>query len=178
MASFRDGLYSTWLSEELAHWRERRRVLSDAFCRPQTLLLLGGILLLCRGPAWMPSDTKLSPGENESSLARRGQQVPEEEEDIPFQSWAFRISLVVQWLRIRLPMQDTRVPSLLWEDSTCRPARRSIPARCNWRKSVCSNIELAQPKIINYFLKPAPSHSSQYVGGKGKRMPFSSVLFV
>ena len=27
-------------------------------------------------------------------------------------------SLVVQWLRIRLPMQGTQVQSLLWEDPT------------------------------------------------------------
>ena len=30
-----------------------------------------------------------------------------------------RTSLVVQWLRICLPMQGTRVQSLVWEDSTC-----------------------------------------------------------
>ena len=36
----------------------------------------------------------------------------------------------VQWLRIRLPMQGTRVRSLVWEDSTCcgaaEPARRKL----------------------------------------------------
>ena len=31
-------------------------------------------------------------------------------------------SLVVQWLRIRLPMQGTRVRALVWEDPTCRGA--------------------------------------------------------
>ena len=31
-------------------------------------------------------------------------------------SWA---SLVAQWLRIRLPMQGTRVRALVWEDPTC-----------------------------------------------------------
>ena len=30
-----------------------------------------------------------------------------------------RPSLVVQWLRICLPMQGTRVQSLVWEDCTC-----------------------------------------------------------
>ena len=30
-----------------------------------------------------------------------------------------RTSLVVQWLRICLPMHKTQVPSLIWEDSTC-----------------------------------------------------------
>ena len=33
--------------------------------------------------------------------------------------WA---SLVVQWLRICLPMQGTRVRALVWEDPTCRGA--------------------------------------------------------
>ena len=34
----------------------------------------------------------------------------------------FRASLVVQWLRICLPMQGTRVQALVWEDPTCRGA--------------------------------------------------------
>ena len=34
-------------------------------------------------------------------------------------SWA---SLVAQWLRICLPMQGTRVRTLVWEDPTCRGA--------------------------------------------------------
>ena len=33
--------------------------------------------------------------------------------------WA---SLVVQWLRICLPMQGTQVRALVWEDPTCRGA--------------------------------------------------------
>ena len=37
---------------------------------------------------------------------------------LPF-LWA---SLVAQWLRIRLPMQGTRVRALVWEDPTCRGA--------------------------------------------------------
>ena len=38
--------------------------------------------------------------------------------------------LVVQWLRIRLPMQGTRVRALLWEDPTCRGAAK--PVRHNY----------------------------------------------
>ena len=34
----------------------------------------------------------------------------------------WRASLVAQWLRIRLPMQRTRVRALVWEDPTCRGA--------------------------------------------------------
>ena len=35
-------------------------------------------------------------------------------------------SLVVQWLRIRLPMQGTQVRALVWEDPTCRGATRPV----------------------------------------------------
>ena len=37
-----------------------------------------------------------------------------------------RASLVVQWLRVRLPMQGTRVRALVWEDPTCRGATRPV----------------------------------------------------
>ena len=40
-------------------------------------------------------------------------------------------SLVVQRLGIRLPVQETRVPSLLWEDPTC--LRATKPVRHNLR---------------------------------------------
>ena len=35
-------------------------------------------------------------------------------------------SLVVQWLRICLPMQETRVRSLVWEDPTCHRATKPV----------------------------------------------------
>ena len=35
-------------------------------------------------------------------------------------------SLVVQWLRIRLPMQGTRVRALVHEDPTCRGATKLV----------------------------------------------------
>ena len=37
-----------------------------------------------------------------------------------------RASLVAQWLRVRLPMQETRVRALVWEDPTCRGATRPM----------------------------------------------------
>ena len=37
-----------------------------------------------------------------------------------------RASLVVQWLRICLPMQGTQVRALVWEDPTCRRATRPV----------------------------------------------------
>ena len=50
-------------------------------------------------------------------------------------AWAFKngswgTSLMVQWLRIRLPMQGKRVQSLVWEDPTCRRATK--PVRHNY----------------------------------------------
>ena len=35
-------------------------------------------------------------------------------------------SLVVQWLRICLPMQGTRVRALVWEDPTCHGATKPV----------------------------------------------------
>ena len=39
-------------------------------------------------------------------------------------------SLVAQWLRIRLPMQGTRVRALVWEDPTCHGSTK--PTRHNY----------------------------------------------
>ena len=37
-----------------------------------------------------------------------------------------KASLVAQWLRIGLPKQGTRVPSLVWEDPTHRGATKPV----------------------------------------------------
>ena len=37
-----------------------------------------------------------------------------------------RTSLVVQWLRIHLPVQGTQVRSLVWEDPTCFRAAKLL----------------------------------------------------
>ena len=44
--------------------------------------------------------------------------------------WAEGASLVAQWLRIRLPMQETRVRALVWEDPTCRGATGPVSHNC------------------------------------------------
>ena len=38
----------------------------------------------------------------------------------------YGVSLVVQWLRICLPMQGTQVRALVWEDLTCRGATKFV----------------------------------------------------
>ena len=64
-----------------------------------------------------------------ASLTLRGLPVPQDllPGDKIARLWA---SLVVQWLRIRLPMQGTRVRALVREDPTCRGAAR--PVRPNY----------------------------------------------
>ena len=47
-----------------------------------------------------------------------------------YQDFIIRASLLVQWLRIRLPMQGTRVRALVREDPTCRGATK--PVRHNY----------------------------------------------
>ena len=44
----------------------------------------------------------------------------------PLERGNLRTSLVVQWLRIHLPIQGTQVPSLLWKDSTSRRADKPM----------------------------------------------------
>ena len=39
-------------------------------------------------------------------------------------------SLVAQWLRIHLPMQETWVRALVWEDTTCRGATKPVSHSC------------------------------------------------
>ena len=42
----------------------------------------------------------------------------------------FRASLVAQWLRICLLMQETRVRALVWEDPTCHGAVGPVSHSC------------------------------------------------
>ena len=39
-------------------------------------------------------------------------------------------SLVAQWLRVCLPMQEARVRALVWEDPTCRGAAGPVSRNC------------------------------------------------
>ena len=41
-----------------------------------------------------------------------------------------RASLVAQWLRVCLLMQETRVRALVWEDPTCRGAAGPVSHDC------------------------------------------------
>ena len=61
-------------------------------------------------------------------------------------------SLVAQWLRIRLPMQGTRVPALAQEDPTCRRAAKPLPQLL----SLSSRVR--EPHYWAWALEPA-SHN-------------------
>ena len=77
-------------------------------------------------------------------------------------------SLVAQWLRIRLPMQGTWVPALVWEDPTCRGATK--PVRHNYwawaLEPVSHNYwahvpQLLKPMHLEPVLRNKRSHCSE-----------------
>ena len=62
-------------------------------------------------------------------------------------------SLVAQWLRIRLPMQGTRVPSLVREDPTCCGATK--PTNHNYWAHVPQLLKPTHPRAcVLQLLKP------------------------
>ena len=87
-----------------------------------------------------------------------------------------RTSLLVQWLRICLPMQGTQVQALVWEDSACRGATKpmhhnywsrrtqspcsatreaTMRSPCNATKTQCSHKERKKEKDISDMGKQA-----------------------
>ena len=62
-------------------------------------------------------------------------------------------SLVAQWLRIRLPMQGTRVRALVWEDPTCRGATK--PVRHNYWACALKPVSHSYWARVPQLLKPA-----------------------
>ena len=66
---------------------------------------------------------------------------------------AWGASLVVQWLRIRLPVQGTRVWALVWEDPTCRGATK--PVRHNYWACVLERTSHNYWARVPQLLKPA-----------------------
>ena len=62
-------------------------------------------------------------------------------------------SLVAQWLRIHLPMQGTRVRSLVWEDPTCHGATKPMSYLKKKKKEKYQNrrATLRQPKCSDLY---------------------------
>ena len=44
----------------------------------------------------------------------------------PYQNVSGRASLVAHWQMIHLPLQETRIRSLTWEDPTCRGVTKPV----------------------------------------------------
>ena len=65
-----------------------------------------------------------------------------------------RASLVVQWLRIYLPMQGTRVRALFWEDPTCHGATK--PACHNYWACAVEPTSHSCWAYMPQLLKPVP----------------------
>ena len=75
-----------------------------------------------------------------------------------FSTWKAKltVSLVVQWLRIRLPVQGTRVRVLVWEDPTCHGAAK--PMRHNYWAHVP---QLLKPVCLEPVLHNKRSHHNE-----------------
>ena len=85
-----------------------------------------------------------------SSFPKPGKQKREQEEKLNAHS---RASLVAQWLRIHLPMEGTRVRTLVLEDPTCRGATKPVHHNY-WACAIepaCHNYWTREPQL----LKPA-----------------------
>ena len=78
----------------------------------------------------------------------------------PIKKWAEGTSLVVQWLRILLPIQGTLVQALLWEDPTCHGATNPMhhnywacaldPMSHNyWARATTTNPVCLEPVLHN-----------------------------
>ena len=63
---------------------------------------------------------------------------PEAQELGGFKNTNYRTSLVAQWLSVYLLMQETGVPPLIWEDSTCLGATRPTTTEACVPQRTCS----------------------------------------
>jgi len=81
----------------------------------------------------------------------------------PLKSFSLGTSVVVQWIRICLPMQETQVRALVREDFTCHGATRPV----------CHNFWACalQPKHCNYWSPHAWSLCSEIPGTTTMRSP-------
>ena len=111
---------------------------------------------------------------------------------LPFQSWCLLLlfihspclennwgtSLVAQWIRICLPMQGTRVRSLVWEDPACHGASKSMchnywvcalePVSHNYSARVP---QLLKPTHLEPMLLNKRSHHNEKPVHRNKELP-------
>ena len=70
--------------------------------------------------------------------------------------------LVVLWLRIHLPMLETRVQSLIWEDPTCVE-----------QLSPFTTIAAREPRVSGSQPEQPPQGEVQYRNERAARMPYN-----
>ena len=85
-----------------------------AVCSYFSLMYTRSMLKCAKSSLWLITETRWTEHAFTRILLKKG----------------FGTSLVAQWLRIRLPMQGTRVRALVWEDPTCHGAAK--PVRHNY----------------------------------------------
>ena len=76
-----------------------------------------------------------------------------------FKIYIHRTSLMVQWLRIHLPMQGTQVWSLVWKDSTCLGATK--PMCHNYWASALETVSCNYQAHTPQLLKPVWSKAQK-----------------
>ena len=115
-----------------------------------------------------------SPALQADSLPSKPPGKPQNQSTISFKNTA-RTSLEAQWIRIHLPMQRTRVRSLVQEDSTCCGATRPVchdywaralePSNCNYwnpcalKPVLCNKRNHSNEKPENHKKRTAPALS-------------------
>ena len=86
-----------------------------------------------------------------------------------------RISLVIQWLGIRPPMQGTWVQSLVWEDSTCHgatePAHRNYWSQRAPEPTSSSRLQWEAHHCNSHHNQRKPTSSRGLQWGEQRPMP-------
>ena len=122
----------TWLSYWIRKWKTKG-MRAQLYLKTTWLPLQTDVLRFA-------ASTSASSFQSPLSIALMSQFAIQTSRFPSFKNKPGRSSLVAQWIRIHLPMQGTQVRSLVWEDSTCHRATKSLrclntlePLLCNKR---------------------------------------------
>ena len=112
-------------TQKNASQREEGQLISNCRCRTGNSLAVQGLGLgafTAVGPGSIPGQgTKIPQAtwHSQKNFFNKIRLKKKNKCSTVVKSMGFGASLVVQWLGVRLPMQGTRVQSLVWEDPTC-----------------------------------------------------------
>ena len=81
----------------------------------------------------------------------------EVENVIPSQRGVSGTSLVIQWMRVHLPMQGTQIRSLVWEDPMCHGATEPEPQLL---KPACPRACTPQGRVDPHLLQLEKAHTA------------------